>query len=127
MRGRGCVLRREIEFGSGDMAEASGEHVDADMSDDLRDIVMVEQGSQRLLQHPPFVAHDDLRRAQFDQPFQAVVAVDRSPIELLSVRSYETGAADVGCVSSGAASKPVVGHRLAPFRLWGQRRSAASD
>ena len=48
--------------------------------------------STRFLQHALFVAHDDVRRAQLDQPLQAVVAVDDAAIQIVQVRGREPAA-----------------------------------
>jgi hypothetical protein len=50
---------------------------------------VVEQRIDGFLQHPLFVAHDDVGRAQFDQPLQAVVAVDDPAIQIVQVRCGE--------------------------------------
>ena len=50
------------------------------------------------LQHALFVAHDDARRTQLDQPLQAVVTIDDAAICLL----YTSDAADdLLCVDLG--------------------------
>ena len=54
----------------------------------------VEQGVHGLLQHPPFVAHDDLGRVQFDQPLEAAVAIDHPPVCVVQVRGHETTTVD---------------------------------
>ena len=46
---------------------------------------VVEQRVHRLLQHPLFVAHDDVRRAQLHEPFQPVVAVDDATVQVVQV------------------------------------------
>ncbi len=48
--------------------------------------------STDFLQHALFVAHDDVRRAQLDQPLQAVVAVDDAAIQVVQVRRREAAA-----------------------------------
>ena len=60
--------------------------------DDAAAPAVVEQGVDRFLQHALFVADDDVRRAQFHQPLQAVVAVDDAPVEIVEVRGRETAA-----------------------------------
>src|SRR3546814_10595470 len=50
---------------------------------------VVEQRVDRFLQHALLVADDDVRRAQFHQPFQAVVAVDDATVEVVEVRRSE--------------------------------------
>ena len=47
---------------------------------------VVEQRINGFLQHALFVADDDVRRAQFDQALQAVVAVDHAAIEIVEIR-----------------------------------------
>ena len=51
---------------------------------------VIEQCIDRLLQHPFFVADDDVRRAQFDQALEAVVAVDHAAIEIVQIRGRKT-------------------------------------
>ena len=58
---------RMVYVGSGDVVEVGEEDVDAEMSHDLDDLGVIEQGFHRRLQHSLFVAHDDIGRAQFDQ------------------------------------------------------------
>jgi hypothetical protein len=53
---------------------------------------VVEQGIDGFLQHPLFVADDDVRRAQFHQPLQAVVPVDHAAVEIVEVGRRETAA-----------------------------------
>ena len=53
--------------------------------DDPAAAAVVEQRVDRLLQHPLLVADDDVGRAQFDQPLQAVVAVDDAPVQVVEV------------------------------------------
>ena len=60
--------------------------------DDPAAPAVVEQRIDRLLQHPLLVADDDVRRAQLDQPLQAVVAVDDAAIEVVEVRGREAAA-----------------------------------
>ena len=63
---------------------------------------IVEQGVDRFLQHALFVAHDDIGRAQFDQPLQPVVAVDDAAVEIV----------EVGCRKAAAVQR----HQRAQFR-----------
>ncbi len=51
---------------------------------------IVEQRIDGFLQHPLFVADDDLRRLQFEQTFQPVVTVDHAAIQVVQVRRSET-------------------------------------
>ena len=60
--------------------------------DDAAATAVVEQGVDGFLQHPLFVADDDARRAQLDQPLQTVVTVDDAPIEVVEVRGRESAA-----------------------------------
>ena len=53
---------------------------------------VVQQRIHRFLQHALFVAHDDVRRVQLEEPAQAVVAVDDAAIEIVQVRGREAAA-----------------------------------
>ncbi len=53
--------------------------------DDAAAAAVVEQGVDRFLQHALFVADDDVRRAQFHQPLQAVVTVDDAAVQVVEV------------------------------------------
>ena len=55
---------------------------------------VVEQRVHRLLQHALLVAHDDVRRAQLDQPLQPVVAVDDAAVEVVEVGRGEAAAVE---------------------------------
>ena len=55
---------------------------------------VVEQRIDRLLQHPLFVAHDDVGRVQLDQPLQPIVAIDHAPIEIVQVGGGEASAVE---------------------------------
>ena len=46
---------------------------------------VIEQRVHALLQHALFVAHDDIGRAEFDQPLQPVVPVDHPAIEIVQI------------------------------------------
>ena len=50
---------------------------------------VVEQRVDGLLKHPLLVVDDDLRRAQVEQPLEAVVAVDDAAVEVVQVRRGE--------------------------------------
>src|SRR4029078_9712186 len=50
---------------------------------------VVEQGVDSLLQHPLLVVDDDLRRAEVEQPLEAVVPVDHSAVEVVEVARGE--------------------------------------
>ncbi len=60
--------------------------------DDPAAPAVVEQGVHRFLQHPLFVADDDVGRAQLDQALQPVVPVDHAAIEVVQVRGGEAAA-----------------------------------
>ncbi|MNX61114.1 hypothetical protein D3C86_920390 [compost metagenome] len=60
--------------------------------DDATTTTVVEQGVDRLLQHPLFVTDDDVGRAQLDQALQAVVTVDDPAIQVVQVRRREAAA-----------------------------------
>ena len=62
--------------------------------DDAAAAAVVEQRVDRLLQHALLVADDDVRRAQLDQPLQAVVAVDDAAIEVVEVGGGEAAAVE---------------------------------
>ncbi len=53
---------------------------------------VVEQRVHALLQHALLVAHDDVGRAQLDQPLQPVVPVDHAAIQVVQVRRREPAA-----------------------------------
>ena len=53
---------------------------------------VVEQGVHGLLQHALLVAHDHVGRALFEQPLQAVVAVDHAPVQIVEVRGRKASA-----------------------------------
>ena len=53
---------------------------------------IVEQRIDCLLQHALFVAHDDVRRRQVQQPLQTVVAVDDAAVQVVQIGSRETAA-----------------------------------
>ena len=55
---------------------------------------VVEQRVDRLLQHALLVAHDDVGRAQLDQPLQPVVAVDDAAVEVVQIRGREAAAVE---------------------------------
>jgi len=60
--------------------------------DDAAAAAVVEQRIDRFLKHALLVADDDVRRAQFHQPLQAVVAVDDAAVEIVQVRGGEAAA-----------------------------------
>src|SRR5262245_15642368 len=47
---------------------------------------VIKQGVDSLLQHPLLVANDYIRRVQFDELLQSVVAVDHTTVEVIQVR-----------------------------------------
>ena len=51
---------------------------------------VIDQSVNSLLQHPFFIADDDIRRLEFQQTFQPIVAVNDSTIEIVQVRGGET-------------------------------------
>ena len=53
---------------------------------------VVEQRVDGFLQHPLLVADDDVRRLQFEQPLQPVVAVDHAAIQVVQVGRREAAA-----------------------------------
>ena len=53
---------------------------------------IVEQGVDRFLEHPFFVARNNFRRADLDQFFQTVVAVDDSAVQIIQVGSRKPSA-----------------------------------
>ena len=55
---------------------------------------VVEQRIDRFLQHALFVAHDDVRRRQLEQPAQAVVAVDDAAIQVVQIGGREAAAVE---------------------------------
>ena len=58
----------------------------------LATAAVVQQAVHGLLQHALFVAHDDLRRLQLQQPRQAVVAVDDAAVQVVQVGGREAAA-----------------------------------
>ena len=46
---------------------------------------VIQQGIYRLLQHPFFVTHDNIRRKQLQQTFQAVVAINDATIKIIQI------------------------------------------
>ena len=55
---------------------------------------VVEQRIDRLLQHPLFVAHDDIGRLELEQALQPVIAVDDAPIQIVQVGGREAAAVE---------------------------------
>src|SRR3954447_4967661 len=62
--------------------------------DDAPAAAIVEQSIHRLLKHALLVADDDVRRAQLDQPLEAVIAVDDATIEIVQIRGREAAAVE---------------------------------
>ena len=56
---------------------------------------VVEQGVDRLLEHAPFVVHDDLGRTEIEQALQAVVAVDDPAVQVVEVGSRESATVEL--------------------------------
>ena len=46
---------------------------------------IIKEGINRLLEHPLFIADNDIRRMQFQQPFKPVIPVDDTLIEIIKV------------------------------------------
>ena len=55
---------------------------------------VVQEGIYRFLQHALFVAHDDVRRVQFQQAAQTVVAIDDAPVQVVQVGGREAAAVE---------------------------------
>src|SRR5687767_677993 len=55
---------------------------------------VVEQSVNRFLKHSFFVADDNFRRAQLDQFFQTIVAVDHAAIKVVQIRSRKAPAVE---------------------------------
>ena len=53
---------------------------------------VVEQRVHGFLQHALFIAHDHVRRVQFDQLLQPVVAVDHAAVQIVQIGGGETAA-----------------------------------
>ncbi len=53
---------------------------------------VVEQRVNRFLQHALFVAHDDVRRGEIEQPTQTVVTVDHPAIQIIQIGGCEPAA-----------------------------------
>src|SRR5690606_24941115 len=62
--------------------------------DGLAAASVVEQRVDRLLEHPPLVADDDLRSVELDEALEAVVAVDDAPIEIVEIARREAAAVE---------------------------------
>src|SRR6266849_133418 len=56
---------------------------------------VVDEGIAGFLQHALFVAYDDLRRAEFEQSLEAVVAVDDAAVEVVQVGCGEASAVEL--------------------------------
>jgi len=82
---------------------------------------VVEQCVDGLLQHALLVVDDDLRRAEVQQPLQAVVPVDDAAVEVVEVGGREAAAvqldhrAQLGGIT-GTASRIIISGRLPEFR-----------
>ena len=74
--------------------------------DDAAAPAIVEQRVDRLLQHALFVAHDDVGRAQLDEPLQPIVAVDDAAIEVVQIRGGETGRHPTAPAGAARAGSP---------------------
>ena len=77
---------------------------------------VVEEGIDRLLQHPLLVAHDDLGRVEVEQALEAVVAVDDPPVEIVQIGSGEPPALEghEGAKLGGQDGKDLEHHPLGP-------------
>ncbi|MBS6163361.1 MAG: hypothetical protein KH847_05745 [Clostridiales bacterium] len=53
---------------------------------------IVDQGIHCLLKHTLFVAHNNIRRAQFKQPSQTIIAVDDAAVQIIQVGGGKTSA-----------------------------------
>ena len=60
--------------------------------DDPSSPSVVEKDIHRLLQHPFFVAQDDVGGVELHEPLQPVVTVDHAAVEVVEVRGGETSA-----------------------------------
>ena len=56
---------------------------------------VIDQRVDRFLQHALFVADDNIRRAQLEQPLEAVVAVDDATVEVVEVAGGEAAAVEL--------------------------------
>src|SRR5438067_1878404 len=56
---------------------------------------VVEQSVDGLLQHPLLVVDDDLRRAEVEQPLEAVVAIDDAAVEVVQVGGGEAATVEL--------------------------------
>ena len=73
--------------------------------------VVVEQGVDRLLQHPLFIADNHFRRVQIDQFFQPVVAVDNTTVEVVQVARREIARVQQHQRTQGRAGSPGITSR----------------
>ncbi len=58
--------------------------------DGLAATTVVEERIDRLLEHPPLVADDDLGSVELEETLQTVVAVDDATIEIVEIARRET-------------------------------------
>ena len=56
---------------------------------------VVDEGVHRFLQHPFFIAHDNVRRIELLQAFEAVVAVDHAAVEVVQVGGGKPAAVEL--------------------------------
>src|SRR5450759_3417237 len=56
---------------------------------------VVDQRVDRFLEHPLLVAHDDLGRAELEEPLEAVVAVDHTAVEVVQVGRGEAATVEL--------------------------------
>src|SRR3546814_8287764 len=58
-------------------------------SDRTAATAVVDQRVDRFLQHALFIAHDDVRRRQFEQALETIVTVDDAAIQIVEIRGRE--------------------------------------
>ena len=58
--------------------------------DDATTTAVVEQRIHGFLQHPLFVPHDDIGRAQLNEALETVVPVDHAAVQIVQIRSRKT-------------------------------------
>ena len=77
---------------------------------------VVEEGVDRLLEHPLLVPDDDLRGAELEELLEAVVAVDDPPVEVVQVGRGEAAAVErhEGTQLGGDDRDDVQDHPLGP-------------
>ncbi len=53
---------------------------------------VIQQGIHGFLEHALFVAHDDVRRVEIQQPLEAIVAIDHATIQIVQIRGGKPAA-----------------------------------